>query len=87
MTLTQIFIVALLIAMLGSLFSALWFMFRDHGQGTRTVKALTWRISIWIVLFLFLIGGIYTGLITPSNSLQGAGQGGSSSTANGSSSH
>ncbi len=86
MTLTQVVIVALLIAMLGSLFSALWFMFRDHGEGTRTVKALTWRISIWIVLFLFLIGGIYTGLITPSNSLQRAGQDGASSIDSGSSS-
>lgn len=67
---TTIVIVILLIMMLVSLFSALWFMFKDRGQGTRTVKALTWRVSIWAVLFLLLVVGMYTGLITPSNSLK-----------------
>jgi hypothetical protein len=44
-------------------------MLKDRGAGTRTVKALTARISIWVVLFALIVGGIYTGWITPSNTV------------------
>ena len=65
----KILIAILLIVMLGSLASAFWYMYKDRGKGTRTVKALTFRISIWIVLFLLIVVGIYTGWITPSNTI------------------
>lgn len=48
----------------GSLFSALYFLVRDKGQGTRTVKALTVRVTLSVILFALLMLGIYTGLIT-----------------------
>jgi len=67
---SKLIIVALIILMVASLASGLWFMMTDRGKGTRTVKALTARISIWIVLFLILVGGVYTGLITPSNTIR-----------------
>lgn len=67
---TKIFIFLFLIAMVASLGSALWFMMKDQGHGTRAVKALTWRIVIWVVLFVLLGIGIKTGIIQPHNSMQ-----------------
>lgn len=40
---------------LASLVSALVFLVRDRGQGQRMVKALTWRISLSLILFLSLM--------------------------------
>lgn len=62
-------IAVLLLLMIGSLVSAFWYMLKDRGSGNRTVKALTARISIWILLFALIVGGIYTGWITPSNTV------------------
>lgn len=67
---STLIIVVLMILMLVSLASALWYMIKDRGKSNRTVKALTFRISIWIALFVLLVGGVYTGLITPSNSIR-----------------
>ena len=47
----------------GSLFSALTFLYKDNGNGERTVKALTIRISLSIALFIFLMLGFYFGII------------------------
>ncbi len=68
--LPKIVILVLLILMVYSLFSALYYLYKDHGQGKRTMKALTARISLWVVLFAFLYVGVHTGWITPSNSLR-----------------
>ncbi|HQS59503.1 MAG: hypothetical protein B7Y56_10245 [Gallionellales bacterium 35-53-114] len=61
--LVKIFIIVMLILIVGSLFSALTFLYKDNGQGERTAKALTLRISLSIVLFLFLMLGFYLGFI------------------------
>jgi hypothetical protein len=53
----------MLVLIVGSLFSALTFLYKDSGQGERTAKALTLRISLSIVLFLFLMLGFYFGYI------------------------
>ncbi|MGU9958194.1 MAG: twin transmembrane helix small protein [Arenicellales bacterium WSBS_2016_MAG_OTU3] len=66
---STIVIVVLLIAMAGSLFSALYFMIKDKGGSNRTVKALTVRIGIWVVLFAILAIGLQTGWIEPSMSV------------------
>ncbi len=68
--LTKIVILFLLLAMIVSLFSGLYFLAKDQGRSNRTLKALTYRISIWVVLFAFLVLGIYTGFIKPSNSVR-----------------
>jgi hypothetical protein len=68
--LSNIVIVFLLIMMVGSLAAAMVFMFKDKGQGNRTVKALTYRVGIWAVLFGLIVVGLYTGVITPSQSLR-----------------
>ncbi len=69
MSFEKLIIALLMVLMLGSLFSAFYFMYKDRGQGTRTVKALTARVAIWVVLFAVIVGGIYTGWITPSNTI------------------
>ena len=65
----KLIIAILFILMLITLASAFWYMYKDRGDGTRTVKALTARISIWFLLFVIIVGGIYTGWITPSNTV------------------
>jgi len=61
--LIKIFIVVMLILIVGSLFSALTFLYKDNGQGERTVKALTIRLSLSIILFVVLMLGFYFGII------------------------
>ena len=60
----KIVVILFLVFILGSLFSALYFLVRDKGQGERTVKALTVRITLSVVLFVLLMLGYYSGLIT-----------------------
>jgi hypothetical protein len=60
----KIIVILFLVFIVGSLFSALYFLVRDKGQGTRTVKALTVRVTLSVILFALLMLGIYTGLIT-----------------------
>lgn len=61
--LIKIFIVVTLIAIVGSLFSALFYLAKDKTGGDRTVKALTVRIGLSITLFLLLMIGYYFGYI------------------------
>jgi uncharacterized membrane-anchored protein len=61
--LVKIIVIVMLLLIVGSLFSALTFLYKDNGQGERTVKALTVRISLSILLFLFLMLGFYFGFI------------------------
>jgi hypothetical protein len=61
----KIFVVLMLIAIVGSLFSALVFLYKDGGKGERTARALTLRISLSITLFLLLMAGFYFGIIPP----------------------
>ena len=58
-------ILLFLVLIIGSLFSALYYMIRDKGQSTRTVRALTWRVGLSITLFLILMIGYHFGFITP----------------------
>lgn len=60
----KIVVILFLVFIVGSLFSALYFLIRDKGQGERTVKALTVRIVLSVVLFALLALGYYFGLIT-----------------------
>ena len=59
----RILVIAMLVLIVGSLGSALWFLIRDKGTSDRTVKALTVRISLSIGLFLLLMAGYYFGII------------------------
>lgn len=61
----RIIIVVMLLLVVGSLFSALAFLYKDRGQGTRAVRFLTVRIVLSLALFFLMIAGFYFGLITP----------------------
>ena len=56
-------IIILLVLIVASLFSALTFLHKDQGQGERTARALTIRISLSILLFVLLMLGYYFGVI------------------------
>jgi len=58
-------IVAGLVAVIVSLFSALYFLYRDHGQGTRMVKALGIRVALSAALVAFLVASYKLGWIAP----------------------
>jgi hypothetical protein len=59
----KIIVIILLIAVLVSLFSGLFFIYRDKGQSDRAVKALTVRIVLSIVVFVLLMASYWFGLI------------------------
>jgi hypothetical protein len=59
----KIIIILFLLVIVGSLGSALFYLVRDKGGSTRTVKALTIRIGLSVTLFVLLMLGYYFGLI------------------------
>jgi len=61
----RILVLFLVFVMLASLFSGLFFLYKDKSGSDRMVKALTLRIGIAIVIFLILMGSYYFGLISP----------------------
>ena len=61
----RIILFLFLAVILFSLGSALYYLIKDKGQSDRTVKALTVRITLSIVLFFLLMLGFYFGLISP----------------------
>ena len=63
----KIFIIIGLLLILYSLGSALIFLVKDHGEGDRTVKRLTWRIALSLVLFLAMWGAYQMGWIEPNS--------------------
>jgi hypothetical protein len=56
-------VIAVLIAIVASLGSALIFMYRDRSNSKRMVKALALRVGLSVGLFLALMGAYYLGLI------------------------
>ena len=58
-------IVAVLIAIVLSLGSGLYFLLTDKGGSKRMVNSLTVRISLSVVLFVLLFVAWYFGLIQP----------------------
>lgn len=61
----KIVIVVFLLVILASLGSALFFLMRDKGNTTRTVRALTWRVGLSLALFLLLMASYKLGWISP----------------------
>ena len=58
-------IILVLLAILYSLFSGMFFMLKDKGKSQRAVKALTIRITLSVILFILLMLAFATGLIHP----------------------
>jgi hypothetical protein len=59
----RVLVILLLLAIVGSLFSGLVFLYRDRGARERTAKVLTLRIGLSIALFILLLLGFRFGLI------------------------
>jgi hypothetical protein len=63
----KILIVLFLLVIVYSLASSFWFLVKDKGEGDRTVKRLTWRIGLSLLLFLLLWAAYQMGWIEPSS--------------------
>ena len=61
----KIIIVVLLVAIVASLFSGLFFLNRDQGGSGRMARALTVRIGLSVMLFIILLVAWRTGAILP----------------------
>lgn len=69
---SKIIIIVLLVAMIISLGLGLYHLLKspdENDKGNKVVTALTWRISIWVVLFGFILLSMKMGWIEPSNSV------------------
>ena len=59
----RIFVYLFVFLILASLGSALYFLIKDKGQSDRTIKALTVRITLSVILLAMLMLGFYFGII------------------------
>lgn len=65
MELLQIAVPLILLGIVGSLASALFFLVRDKQDSRRTVRALTVRVSLSVALFILLLAAYSMGLVQP----------------------
>jgi len=63
--LAKTLVVALLLGILVSLFSGMYFLVKDTGPSKRTVRALTMRVALSLTLIIFLIIAAGLGWIHP----------------------
>ena len=63
--LAKLVIVGFLILIVYNLGAGLYYMMTDKGETDRTVKALTRRIGLSVLLILLVILGIWLGIIKP----------------------
>lgn len=61
----KIIIVILFLLIIGSLVSAMFHLMKSDGSGSGTVRALTYRIGLSLIAFLFLIASAKLGWIQP----------------------
>lgn len=63
--LTKVIIVVFMLLILYSLASSFYFLVHDKGEGERTVRRLSWRVGLSLLLVLLLFAGFKLGLIEP----------------------
>ena len=63
--LSKIVIIFILMGIFFALGSGLYYLVKEKNQGFNTVKALTWRIALTILLLGFLVFGAYMGWFQP----------------------
>ncbi len=61
----KVFIVLFLLVIVYTLISSFWFLVKDKGEGTRTVRRLTWRIGLSLLLFVLLYVAYLAGWVQP----------------------
>jgi len=59
----KIVVILLLLAVIASLFSGLFFVYKDKGESNRAVVSLTIRIVLSLLVFLILVGSYFFGLV------------------------
>ena len=64
--LVKAIVIIILLVILYTLGSSFFFMVKDKGEGTRTLKRLMWRIGLSMFLLLLLYVMFLLGLIEPS---------------------
>jgi TRAP-type C4-dicarboxylate transport system permease large subunit len=62
----KLLVLALLLAIVVSLGSSLYFLYHDPEGSTRMLKALKIRVALSILLIVVLVAGYHLGWITPS---------------------
>ncbi|MBL0164546.1 MAG: twin transmembrane helix small protein [Xanthomonadales bacterium] len=62
---SKIVIVVFLIAIVWNLGAGMFYMMTDKGGSDRTVKALTRRIALSVLLIVLIMIGLLTGFIQP----------------------
>jgi len=60
----KILILVLVAGVVVSLFAGLYFVYKDKGNSTRDVKALTIRVALQAIIVALLLGGVLFGFIT-----------------------
>lgn len=63
----RVLVVLLLLAIVVSLFSGLFSLYRDRGTGTRTVRMLSWRVGLSLALFALLLLAFRFGFVAGYN--------------------
>ena len=61
----KLLIIAFIIVILWNLGAGLYYMLVDKGKTNRTVKSLTWRIGLSLLLIALVSAGILSGVIKP----------------------
>ena len=61
----KVLVVLVLLTIVYTLISSFWFLVRDKGEGTRTVRRLSWRIGLSLLLFALLYVAFLAGWIKP----------------------
>jgi uncharacterized membrane protein YsdA (DUF1294 family) len=61
----KLIIIAFIILIIWNLGAGLYYMMVDKGKTNRTVKSLSWRIGLSVLLIGLLFLGIITGFIKP----------------------
>ena len=60
----KILILVLVLGVVVSLFAGLYFVYKDKGNSTRAVKALTVRVALQALIIALLFCGVVFGFIT-----------------------
>ena len=67
----KLLVIGMLIVIVYNLFAGCYHMLTDKGQTTKSVKSLTWRIGLSILLIIGIGIGIKTGRIKPHGVIEG----------------
>lgn len=61
----RLIVIVILLTIVASLGSGMYYLVKDRGQGQRVVRALTVRVALSLVLVLLLLVGLATGWLVP----------------------